>query len=582
MRIRRRRDQARSSCGPAGASRVERTPIWIMRQAGRYLPEYRAIRERHDFLKCCRTPELACRDHAAARRRASASTRRSCSRTSSCRCRAWACDVAFNPAPQLAHPVRCAAEVASLRVPDPASHAIRPRGGAPDSPRACRPRAGHRLCGCAVHDGDLPGRGRRIEVVRRDQRAAVRRSTHRAPVAGHLRRHGGAYLAEQVEAGAQAAMLFDTWAGLLGPEDVRTRSRCRMHGKCSRRCARPRRRIGRTCRSSTTRATAAGWIEACTEIGADVIGIDWRMSLGAARARVGIESPPGQSRSDDPARLAHAHPAARPRRAPRRARRRRQRGGSAGTSRRGDGTHLQSRSRHPAADAARSRTPARGHGAPVHGDAIMSDAPLPLYRRPSPDTAVASTLASAPLDLLRRYDKPGPRYTSYPTAVEFHDGFGDARVPAAPRRRGAHARRPAVALHPPAVLPGALLVLRVHRSSSPGSTRSPRGISTSWSARSACWPSTRRGGGGRAVPLGRRHANVPHVRSRWRALHEAMRAISTFDAGRGDRASRSIRASRRPSSSTLLRALGFNRLSFGVQDFTPRCSRRSTDPAATS
>lgn len=44
----------------ARGEETERAPVWVMRQAGRYLPEFRAIREKHEFFECCRTPELAC------------------------------------------------------------------------------------------------------------------------------------------------------------------------------------------------------------------------------------------------------------------------------------------------------------------------------------------------------------------------------------------------------------------------------------------------------------------------------------------------------------------------------------------
>jgi uroporphyrinogen decarboxylase len=94
------------------------------------------------------------------------------------------------------------------------------------------------------------------------------------------------YLTEQVRAGVHVAMLFDTWAGLLSPDDVRQ-------------FALPyARRVIEAVRAAALQADvdvptiyyageSAGWVEASRESGADVIGLDWRIGLDTARARLG-------------------------------------------------------------------------------------------------------------------------------------------------------------------------------------------------------------------------------------------------------------------------------------------------------
>jgi uroporphyrinogen decarboxylase len=265
---------------------VERTPIWIMRQAGRYLPEYRALREKHDFLTSCRTPEIACEITLQPVRRLGVDAAILFSDIL-VPLPAMGVNVEFTPGPRLDRTIRSASDVAALRVPDP--HESTPY--VLEAIRLLRrelagtvPVIGFAGAPFTMATYLVEGRGTK-------QFAEIKRLLFTAPVTAHALLTTcadtvGRYLAAQVEAGADAAMLFDTWASLLSPSDYREFAMpyvSRVFAEVKRAAARAGVDVPRIYYAGN----AAGWLEACKDTEATVIGLDWRVDLDRARRELG-------------------------------------------------------------------------------------------------------------------------------------------------------------------------------------------------------------------------------------------------------------------------------------------------------
>jgi uroporphyrinogen decarboxylase len=263
---------------------VERTPIWIMRQAGRYLPEYRELRERHDFLASCRTPELACEITLQPVRRLGVDAAILFSDIL-VPLPAMGVSVEFHPGPVLERAVRTRADVDSLRV----ATAEEATPFVPEAVRLVRSElpAGVPLIGFAGAPFTLATY--LVEGGGSKSFSAMKRLLYGDPETAHALLAKCAdtvasSLAAQVRAGAHAAMLFDTWAGILSPGDVRT-----FVVPYARRVLDRVRDSARGAFVPTIyyAGEAAGWLEDAAGTGASVIGLDWRIEIAAARRRLG-------------------------------------------------------------------------------------------------------------------------------------------------------------------------------------------------------------------------------------------------------------------------------------------------------
>lgn len=261
---------------------VGRTPVWMMRQAGRYLPEYRAVRAKADFLTLCKTPELAA-------------------------------EVTIQPVdivgvdaaiifsdilvvpeamgmeliveegrggPRFPAPIRTAADIEKLSIPDPHEKLK----FVMDALRLTQQRLDGRvpLIGFAGSPWTLAAymvEGRGTKTFRH-----VKELTYASPRDAHvllakLAKAVAAYLSAQIAAGAHAVQIFDTWGGILSPDAFKEFS-LRYIEEVIHNTKRNGAAIIVFCKD------CGHSLEEIAASGCDVVGLDWTIDIGVARQRV--------------------------------------------------------------------------------------------------------------------------------------------------------------------------------------------------------------------------------------------------------------------------------------------------------
>jgi uroporphyrinogen decarboxylase len=273
-----RKDQFLRACR---CQPVERVPVWIMRQAGRYLPEYQEVRKTHTFLQICKTPDVAAEVSLQPFRIVGVDA---IIVFSDILIVAEAMGMPLDvpdSGPVLSNPVRDMAAIRKLRDFDP----VRDTPFVGDAIRAICKQAGPEVpvigfaaapwtLACYMIEGCTRGDITRAKQFLKSEPDVVRELLDR------IARATASYLKSQIEAGASVIQLFDTWAGELSPEEYSDYELPATQMVCEL--------LGTTSVPKILYAKGSSHLVAMlAKSGANVISVDWLTDLADARKIVG-------------------------------------------------------------------------------------------------------------------------------------------------------------------------------------------------------------------------------------------------------------------------------------------------------
>lgn len=264
---------------------TDATPIWLMRQAGRYMPEYRQMRTKYSILEMIKTPELACE-------------------VTLQPLQAFDLDAAIifadilppleglglklefvnGEGPRFHNPIRSLADIEQLKVPDVRESCAYTLEAIKLVQREITPR-GIPLLGFSGAPFTLAayaieGQGSRNYIHTKTLMGSHPEHWHQ--LMGHLAQLVGQYLLAQAQVGAQALQIFDSWVGALSPADYQefVLPYTRQAIQIARQAHVPIIHFG---------TGTNGMLELLRETGCDVMGVDWCIDLDIAWKRIGSD-----------------------------------------------------------------------------------------------------------------------------------------------------------------------------------------------------------------------------------------------------------------------------------------------------